>query len=391
MMSGNRDGLDERPTAEEMLARVRAEGGDGRGRLRRLSRDGAGRRQDLSMLEEAHRRVERGTDLVVGFVEAHGRPHTIEQLEGLEIIPRRRIEYRGVIVEEMDTDAIIARHPTVALVDELAHTNAPGLGAREALAGRRGDPRCRHPRHQHAATSSTSSRSRTPSPRSPVRRSTSGCRTRSSTLPDEVELVDMSPHALRQRMRHGNVYPPDRTQVALDRFFTEPNLTALRELALRFTAGRVDEQLRDIMSLEGIKRTWPVTTRLAVIIDDRSSVRAILRHAAELAATMRGELIALAVDTPADVSRGHDRGQDLRENLEFAEELGAEVVRQEAPSLIDGVVEAVKRRQVTHLVLPYEPTGRLAGLLRRPFAEQLMERLPEVEVLLIGERGPAPV
>ena len=147
------------PTADEMLARVRAEAATGRGRLRVYLGMAPGRRQDLPDARGGPSAASaRGTDLVVGFVEAHGRPRHAELLDGLEVVPRRRIEYRGVVVEEMDTDAVIARRPTVALVDELAHTNVPGLGAREALAGRRGHPRRRHPRRQHAATSSTSSR-----------------------------------------------------------------------------------------------------------------------------------------------------------------------------------------------------------------------------------------
>src|SRR6476646_1969260 len=125
MTDPERDAFDIRPTGEEMLARVRAEG-TGRGRLRVYVGMAPGVGKTFRMLEEGHRRVARGTDLVVGFVEAHGRPHTIELLDGLEVVPRRRTEYRGVLVEEMDTDAIIERRPTVALIDELAHTNVPG-------------------------------------------------------------------------------------------------------------------------------------------------------------------------------------------------------------------------------------------------------------------------
>src|SRR6476661_5854863 len=126
MTDPERDAFDVRPTADEMLARVRQEAADGRGRLRVYLGMAPGVGKTFRMLEEGHRRVGRGTDLAVGFVEAHGRPHTEELLTGLEIVPRRRLEYRGVVVEEMDTDAIIARDPTVALVDELAHTNIPG-------------------------------------------------------------------------------------------------------------------------------------------------------------------------------------------------------------------------------------------------------------------------
>ena len=122
----DRDAFDTRPTAEEMLERVKAETAGARGRLRVYLGMAPGVGKTFRMLEEGHRRVDRGTDLVVGFVEAHGRPHTLELLDGLEVVPRHRVEYRGIVVEEMDTDAIIARRPTVALVDELAHTNVPG-------------------------------------------------------------------------------------------------------------------------------------------------------------------------------------------------------------------------------------------------------------------------
>ena len=126
MTSPERDAFDVRPTAEEMLARTRADTESSRGRLRVYLGMAPGVGKTYKMLEEAHRRVDRGTDLVVGFVEPHGRIHTAALLDGLEVLPRRRVEYRGVVIEEMDTDAIIARHPTVAIVDELAHTNVPG-------------------------------------------------------------------------------------------------------------------------------------------------------------------------------------------------------------------------------------------------------------------------
>ena len=132
MTERERDAFDVRPSADEMLARVRAEEAGGRGHLRIYLGMAPGVGKTFRMLEEGHRRLARGTDLVVGFVEAHGRPHTPELLDGLEVVPRRRIEYRGVVVEEMDTDAIIARPPTVALIDELAHTNVPGRRARSA-------------------------------------------------------------------------------------------------------------------------------------------------------------------------------------------------------------------------------------------------------------------
>ncbi len=387
MTDTGRSELDDRPTAEEMLARVKAESGTGRGRLRVYLGMAPGVGKTFRMLEEAHRRTERGTDLVVGFVEPHGRPRTVELLDGLEIIPRRRVEYRGVVLEEMDTDAVIARKPAVALVDELAHTNVPGSPNEKRwqdvqLILDAGIDVVSTLNVQHLESVADAVATITGAPVN-------------ERLPDEVleaaeevELVDMSPRALRQRMRHGNVYAPDRARIALDRFFTEANLTALRELALRFTAGRVDEQLREIMTGQGIEKTWAVSDRVAVVIDQRPSVRAILRRAAEMAATMRADLIAIAVNTPRDAGRGLDHAQDLREQLEHAEELGAEVIRREAPSVVDGVVEVAREQRITHIVLPYEASGRIGGLLRSTLADQLLARLPDVEILLIG-RGPA--
>ena len=246
---------DARPSAEEMLSRIGAAGGTpGRGRLRVYLGMAPGVGKTYRMLEEGHRRTARGTDLVVGFVEPHGRPETEKLLDGLEIVPRRRIEYRGVVVEEMDTDAIVARHPAVALIDELAHTNAPGSSRPKRWedvdvildAGIDVVSTCNIQHLESVADAVATITGAPVNERIPDE---------VLAAADEVELVDMSPYALRQRMRHGNVYPPDRTRIALDRFFTESNLTALRELSLRFVAGRVDAQLEGI----GIAPTGPVT------------------------------------------------------------------------------------------------------------------------------------
>ncbi len=262
MTDPERDAFDIRPTGEEMLARVRAEG-TGRGRMRVYVGMAPGVGKTFRMLEEGHRRVARGTDLVVGFVEAHGRPHTLELLDGLKVVPRRRTEYRSVLVEEMDTDAILRRNPTVALVDELAHTNVPG----SERAKRWEDVELIRDAGIHVVTTMNVQHLESVSDAvatitgAPV----------NERLPDdvlltadEIELVDMSPHALRQRMKHGNVYPPERTQVALEKFFTESNLTALRELSLRLVARRVEDQLED--TIAGLRLPL-VTDRVIVLVD----------------------------------------------------------------------------------------------------------------------------
>jgi two-component system, OmpR family, sensor histidine kinase KdpD len=235
MRDPERDAFDIRPSADVMLARLHAERQDGRGRLRLYLGMAPGVGKTYRMLEEGHRRVDRGTDLVVGFAECHGRPNTVRLLEGLELVPRTTIEYRGVLLEEMDTASVIARRPTVVLVDELAHTNIPG----SPRAKRWEDVEAIRDAGIHVVT--TLNIQHLESVADAV--STITGAPVHERLPDdvlrdadEIELVDMSPHALRQRMRHGNVYQPERTAIALDRFFTEQNLTALREMALRIAA-----------------------------------------------------------------------------------------------------------------------------------------------------------
>ena len=286
MTDPERDAFDVRPTGDEMLARVRAEETDGRGRLRIYLGMAPGVGKTFRMLEEGHRRLERGTDVVVGFAEAHGRPHTLELLDGLEVVPRQRIEYRGVVVEEMDTVAILDRRPTVALIDELAHTNVPGSARTKRwedveIVRAAGIHVVTTMNVQHVASVSDAVATITGAPVN-------------ERLPDdvlltadEIELVDMSPHALRQRMKHGNVYPPDRTQVALERFFTESNLTALRELSLRLVARRVEGQLEDTIAGQQLPL---VTDRVLVLVDGSPATPRAVRRAAMLAGTLHATL-----------------------------------------------------------------------------------------------------
>lgn len=379
-MTGRRD-PDERPTAEEMLARTRGTGPtDGRGRLRVYLGMAPGVGKTYRMLEEGHRRTGRGTDLVVGFVEAHGRSETEKLLDGLEIVPRRRAEYRGVVVEEMDTEAIIARRPVVALVDELAHTNAPGSERAKRWedvdllldAGIDVVSTC-NIQHLESVADAVSTITGAPvNERIPDE---------ILAAADEVELVDMSPFALRQRMRHGNVYPPDRTRIALDRFFTESNLTALRELALRFVAGRVDAELEGIDSVP----SGTVSERVLVLIDPSPATPRALRRAAATAAVLRAPLIALVVDTPADASAPSERTRRIREYLDDATDLGAEIVVVEAPDVADGVVRIAAARRVTRLVMPYRTSSALERVRHSPLAERILELMPTLEVTIVAD------
>jgi len=377
------DAFDVRPTADEMLARIREEQPTGRGRLRVYLGMAPGVGKTYRMLEEGHRRRDRGTDLVIGFVETYGRPHTAALIDGLEIVPRRHIEYRGVIVEEMDLDAVLARRPTVALIDELAHTNVPGSphpkrwqdveSIREAGIHVVSTMNVQHLESVADAVATITG--------APV----------NERLPDEVlatadeiELVDMSPHALRQRMRHGNVYPPERAQIALDRFFTEANLTALRELSLRMVARRVEGQLDE--SAAGAQGSL-VTERVLVLVDGSPASARAVRRAADLAGAIHAALIAVVVETPESERRPFDQTRDLQETLDDAVDLGADIIRVEAPDEVGGIEQVARNRRATHVVLPFRPTSGLQRLTTRALGDQLLARLPALEIHTVGPSG----
>jgi two-component system sensor histidine kinase KdpD len=374
-----RDALDVRPSGDELLARYGSEEATARGRLRLYVGMAPGVGKTFRMLEEGHRRASRGTDVVVGYVEAHGRPLTEGLVAGLEVVPRRRVEYRGIVVEEMDPDAIIARAPTVALVDELAHTNVPGSRRAkrwedvEAIRDA-GIHVVSTMNVQHLASLADAVATITAAPVN-------------ERLPDEVlraadeiELVDMSPHSLRQRMRHGNVYPEARAQVALERFFTEANLTALRELALLVVARRVEGQLD---GSSGATRGL-VRERVLVVVDGSPASGRAIRRAADLAGARHAGLIAVVPSQVVVDAMTLDRAQDLREALDDAVDLGAEVVRLEGRDPIEGIARVAIETGATHLYLPHVRGGLRQTIGQRPIEVRLAERLPDVDVHVVA-------
>jgi two-component system sensor histidine kinase KdpD len=253
---------DHRPSPEAFLAAAKQEG---RGRLKIFLGAVPGVGKTYAMLEAAQVRKHEGIDVVVGVVETHGRTETEALLHGLEIIPRRKIEYRKRTFEEMDLDAILARRPQLALVDELAHTNIPGsrhpkryLDVEELLAAGIDVYTTVNIQHLESLNDTVAQ--------------ITGTRVR-ETIPDrvldgaaEIELVDLSPDELLQRLREGKVYVPEQAQRAIQRFFRLGNLTALRQLALRRTAERVDEQMQTYMQAHAIPGPWPAGERLLVCV-----------------------------------------------------------------------------------------------------------------------------
>ncbi|MFF9114775.1 DUF4118 domain-containing protein [Streptomyces massasporeus] len=267
----------------------------GRGKLRIYLGAAPGVGKTYAMLSEAHRRVERGTDCVVAFVEHHHRPRTEVMLHGLEEIPRKELEYRGSVFTEMDVDAVLARRPQVALVDELAHTNIPGSrnskrwqDVEELLAA--GIDVISTVNIQHLESlgdvveSITGIRQKETVPDEVVRRT------------DQIELVDMSPQALRRRMAHGNIYKPDKVDAALSNYFRPGNLTALRELALLWVADRVDEYLQQYRSEHQVSTIWGSRERIVVGLTGGPEGRTLIRRAARLAEKgAGGEVLAVYI------------------------------------------------------------------------------------------------
>jgi two-component system sensor histidine kinase KdpD len=286
----------------------------------------------------------------------------------------------------MDTDAVIARHPTVALIDELAHTNVPGSEREKRwedveVIRDAGIHVISTLNVQHLESLADAVATITGAPVN-------------ERLPDEVldgvdeiELVDMSPHALRQRMKHGNVYPPERAQIALDRFFTESNLTALREIALRLTARRVEGQLEDTIAGQQLPL---VTDRVLVLVDGSRAAARAVRRAASLAAAVHGSLSAVVVETPDVGRQPFDRARDMQETLDDAVDLGAEVIRVEAADLAAGLEQAARSKRVTHLVLPHRERGAFDRLRERPLLDRLLERLPDLEIHVVGAHPETP-
>jgi two-component system, OmpR family, sensor histidine kinase KdpD len=255
----------------------------------------AGVGKTYAMLNEGRRRRERGTDVVIGFVECHGRQRTEEMIGGLEVVPRKKMQYRGSLLEEMDLDAVLARHPKVALIDELAHTNVPGSGRHakrwedvlDILAARIDVITTVNIQHLESIADEvehmTGAKVRERVPDWVVRKA------------DQIELVDSSPEQLRRRMLHGNIYPKERVSLALSNFFRTDNLTALRELALRFLADETDEELLEYLRRHDSKVVWETCERVMVAVTAIPGTDGLLRRAARMASRLKAELDVLHV------------------------------------------------------------------------------------------------
>ena len=381
-MTDQRRDSDHRPSPEALLDAARREASRA-GKLRIFVGAAPGVGKTYEMLQQAHARKRDGYDIVVGIVETHGRRETEALLEGLETIPRRPLEYKGQWLEEMDLDAIIARSPQIVLVDELAHTNVEGsrhpkryLDVDELL--RRGIDVFTTVNIQHIESLND------------VVAQITHVRVR-ETVPDAVfdsadavELVDLTPEDLMQRLREGKVYVSKQAERALEH--CPANLTALRELALRRTAERVDEQLLNEMQAHAIQGPWPAGERFLVCISEDRRCAGLVRYSKRLADRMHGPWVALHVEGRRAVQLTEEQRDRIADTLRLAEALGGEPVTLPASnrSIADDVIGYAQANNVTQIVIGKSARTRWFEILHGSVVHDLVRRSGNISVHVIA-------
>jgi two-component system, OmpR family, sensor histidine kinase KdpD len=377
------------PKPDEVLARIKAEGKQRkRGRLKIFLGYAAGVGKTYTMLDTA---LQQGKelDLVVAYVETHGRVETEALLEGLEIIPRRQVQYRGVSLTEMDLDAVLARRPQLALVDELAHTNAPDS---------------RHPKRYQDVEElleagidvyTTLNVQHIESLQSTVAQM-SGVWVH-ETVPDtvvdnaaEIDLVDLPPEDLLKRLKEGKVYVPQQITRAATNFFREGNLIALRELSMRTAAERVDEQMRAHMETRAIPGPWPTVERLAVCVRPGPQGNRLVHSAYRLASRLGAEWFAVYVETPDSARLSPDQQDRLMNILRLAERLGAKTATIQGRSVAAAMTEYASKNNITKVLVGKPADRRWWNLPGRSVASQIIRQSEHIDVYIVGgDRGVA--
>jgi two-component system sensor histidine kinase KdpD len=342
---------DTRPDPDALLARVeQAENRRRRGRLKVFFGAAAGVGKTYAMLLAAQAKRDEGVDVVVGLVETHERQETVALLQGLDVLPPKLVKHRGTVLREFDLDGTLKRRPALVLVDELAHSNAPG---------------CRHPKRWQDVEEllnagidvySTLNVQHLESLNDDVSQVT-GVQVRETVpdtifeLADEVELIDLPPDELLRRLKEGKVYVPQQAERAMRNFFRKGNLIALRELSLRLTADRVDAQMQDYRDDHAIRDVWPVGDRILVCIGPDALAERLVRAAKRLATSLHAHWIAAYVETPELQRLPVERRDEVLRVLRFAEQLGAETATLSGPDMSKEILNFAKSRNVTKIVL----------------------------------------
>jgi two-component system sensor histidine kinase KdpD len=335
-----------------------------------------------SMLSESIRRKSRGEDIVIGIIETHGRKGVQELAAQLEAVPRKSIDYKGTVFQEMDVDAIIARKPAVVLVDELAHTNIPGSKHRkryedvqEILAAKIDVISTLNIQHIESLA--------------PTVRAITGVTVR-ETVPDwlplsssETVMVDLTPEALMNRMRRGDVYGLEKVEQSLKNFFRRGNLIALRELALRQVAEQVDRSLETYMDAKEIHENWGVRERIAVCISGSASGQYLISRAARMARRMDAELYIVHVER--QLPTREENPSVLAANLRFGENLGAQVVKLKGNSVADAISEFVRSKHITQVIFGRAPIHDWRKYLYLSVVHRFLRESPPVDVHIVTQ------
>lgn len=337
-----------------------------------------------SMLSEAIRRASRGEDIVVGVVESHGRKATAELAAKLDRVPPRKLEYKGTVFDEMDVDAILARKPTVVLIDELAHTNIEGSkhakryeDVIELLDAKIDVLSTMNVQHVESL--------------GPTVQQITGVQVR-ETVPDwvmqrvdEIVLADLTPQALQKRMQRGDIYPGDRAQRALSHFFRPGNLIALRELALRQVTGVVDRSLDAYLDQDATQQAHTVRERIAVCVSSNPAAQYLIARGSRMARAMGGELYVFYVDVGRD-ARPEDQ-KTLAENIRFAENLGAKVRRATGRSVADGVAQFVREHHITQVIFGRSARTGWQRYLYLSAIQRFLRDSPSVDVHIVTQEA----
>lgn len=359
-----------------------------RGKLKIFIGYAAGVGKTYAMLEAAHQRKQAGVDVVVGYVETHGRAETEARLAGLEVLPRKQVFYRGITLTELDVDGVLARRPQLVLVDELAHTNAPGSrhskryqDVEELLAAGIDVYTTLNVQHLESLND--------------VIAQITGITVR-ETIPDsvidqatEIELTDLPPEELLIRLREGKVYVPEQAARAIQKFFRIGNLTALRELTMRRAAERIDDQMRDYMQIKAIPGPWPAAERLLVGVTSHPLAGRLVRSTRRLADELNAEWLAVYVETPGDSRLSQEQRDRIARTLLLAEELGGRSLTLPGNSVPETMLRYAREHNVTKIILGKPLRPRWKEILSGSVVDQLLRMSGNIDVYIVSDPGGA--